>query len=228
MRPAPIAPRTADASAAAPQRDATLTGLEVREALRSPAFYLLILAQGAGGAATTAWITFNIPHLQSAGFSLQATGSIVLAYGICQIGCRFAAGYIGDRFGRRRMYATGMGLMGLGMVMLAFVSPARIWLVPVVIAVFGLGNAGTIIGSSTMAADYFGTKRFATIRGLMSSLLVPVGITIPIFVGWMVDRSGSYQTSMVILGAVTVSGALWLLLIRRPLWDNAPRGAELA
>ena len=99
------------AALSASAQDAAATGLEVREALRMPAFYLLVLvlAQGAGGAATTAWITFQIPHLQSAGFSLQATGTVVLAYGIFQIGCRFIAGYVGDRFGRRQMYAAGWG-----------------------------------------------------------------------------------------------------------------------
>ena len=109
----------------------------------------------------------------------------------------------------------------------AFVSPARIWLVPAVIAVFGLGNAATIIGSSTMAADYFGTKWFATVRGLMSSLLVPIGISVPLVVGSMVDRVGTYREPLVIVGLVTLSGALWLLLIRRLLWDDRIQDVEL-
>ena len=53
----------------------TLSGFEVREALRTPAFYLLALASGLGGAILVTWIVHAIPHLEQTGFSLQAGGA---------------------------------------------------------------------------------------------------------------------------------------------------------
>lgn len=194
------------------------TGLSVSQVIRTPAFYLLVLTSASMSAGQSVWITFQVPALEAAGFSLGVAAIMVSTYGLVQIPLRFGSGWLGDTLGRRRLYLVTCILQPIGLMVFAFLSPSRLWLLPIYYLTFAPGHAGWVIGSSTITADYFGTKRLATIRGLSQSLQVPVGILIPIFAGSMFDRYGNYQLAFIILGIVGTTAALWFSLIRRPLW----------
>jgi len=74
--------------------------------------------------------------------------------------------------------------------------------------------------SQTVVADYFGTRRFATIRGLSHSTAMPLGIIGPVFAGWMFDRTGSYEIALTVLSSCSIFAAICILLIRRPQWSE--------
>ena len=77
-----------------------------------------------------------------------------------------------------------------------------------------------IVLGQTMVADYFGPARYASIRGFSSTLQTPVGIAAPLFAGIMFDRTGSYTIPFTVFGFVAFTGALWVMLIRRPMWTE--------
>ena len=92
-----------------------------------------------------------------------------------------------------------------------------------------IGNAVAkrwIVLQVTMVADYFGTRRFATLRGLTSTLRVQVSVVSPLLVGWMFDQTGSYQLIFTVYAAAAAMGALWVLLIRRPMWSEVEAAAQ--
>lgn len=204
------------------KRGGSMSGMEVKEAIRTPAFYLLVLTGAVHGFAHSPWNTFQIPILQSSGFSLQAAGLVMALYGGSQIPMRFLIGWLGDALGRRRVYVLSYLCHGLGLIAFAFVSPERLWLMPIYFLVFGVGQAAMHTVGQTIVADYFGTKRFGTLRGLRQSMQLPAAILAPVFAGRMFDINGNYQTAFIILGMISTSGVLWLSLIRRPLWDDLP------
>ena len=206
----------------------TLSGFEVREALRTPAFYLLALASGLGGAILVTWIVHAIPHLEQKGFSLQAAALIVGLYGVVQIAMRFALGWAGDVLGRRRMFIGAFLLVAVGWLVFNELSPSRLWLVLVYYLTFASGHAMFVVMSQTIVADYFGTRRFATIRGLAQSTAMPLGLSMPVFAGWIFDRNGSYEVAFWIFAALAVVAALLLALIRRPQWSELASGAARA
>lgn len=203
-------------------RPASESGMEVKEVLRVPAFYLMLMTGAVEGLAHGPWSTFNFPHLQTAGFSMKEAGYIVAGYGLCQIPLRYGIGVLADRVGRRRMYTYHYLVWAMGQLCFAFVSPARLWLVPVYWVVQGVAHAANIAGRDSLVADYFGTKRFATIRGLRQSMLLPISILSPLMVGAMFDRWGNYQMAFTLLAMAGATGAIWLSLIRRPLWHQLP------
>ena len=58
---------------------------------------------------------------------------------------------------------------------------------------------GSEAGSSlnwALVCDLFGRKWFATIRGFLAPIYNTALFITPITVGWMFDRTGSYQTSL--------------------------------
>lgn len=200
----------------------TLPGYEVREALRIPAFYLLAFASGLGGGVLVAWIVHAIPHLEETGYSLQAAASIAGAYAVVQVGMRYGLGWAGDVLGRRPMFIASFLLMGLGLLVFNELSPGRWWLVPIYYVTFAPGHAMFAVMGQTVIADYFGTRRFATIRGLAQSTSMPLGIAMPVFAGWIFDRNGNYEAAFWLFAAMSVLAALLLLLVRRPQWSDLP------
>lgn len=201
------------------------TGASVREALHSPAFYLLVMATAAN-ATQGAWIVHQIPHLENVGFSTQTAALISGVYGLVQISLRFGIGWLGDLIGRRQMYAASFVLQGVGLIVFAHLSASRIWMLPIYFAVFATGHAAWVVFQQTMVADYFGVRRFATLRGFAGALQTPVGVIAPFLAGWMFDRHGNYELIFTIYGLIATTGAIWVMLIRRPLWvDPEPDGS---
>ena len=219
----PAADSDASASAQAPPAPSA-SGMAVGEALRTPTFYLLAVATGVSGAGLNAWIVHQIPHLQNVGFSLGTAALIGGLYGVFQIGMRLGTGWAADFFGRRRVYIAAFLLQGVGLVIFANLDSSRVWMLPFYYLTYAFGHAAWIVVQMTMVADYFGTRRFATLRGLTSTLQMPLGVASPVIAGWMFDQTGSYQVIFTIYGLIAASGAVWVLMIRRQPWSEAGVG----
>lgn len=213
-----IAGGDSQSAAAQAARSRASGGMEVGEAVRTPAFYLLVLAMAAGAAAQIVWIVFQVPHLKAAGFSLSFVGIQAAAYGMAAIPLRWAVGWLGDTLGRKKMYMLAVTLEGIGLCFFAFVTPERWWLFIPFYLTFGIGHAGWLVMVQSLPADFFGSRHFATIRGLIIALQVPVSIVVPLFMGFVFDTRGNYQLAYLVIACITVSGALCLGLSRRPLW----------
>ena len=95
-------------------------------------------------------------------------------------------------------------------------------------ATFASGHGSFVVMSQTIVADYFGTRRFATIRGLAQSLAMPLGLTFPIFAGAVFDARGDYLIALWGFAGAAVLAAAATLLIRRPPWTEVERQRENA
>lgn len=195
-------------------------GMTIPEVLRTPAFYVLALA-AAAGSIKSIWNIFLVVHLVTVGFSVVTAGFLAAAYGVTQVVFRLASGWLGDRFGRAALYRFGFLLLGVGFAAIAIVSAERLWLLIPGYILFGFGESIWVVISQTITADYFGTKRYATVQGLMSSLVLPVNLAVPLFAGWMFDRTGGYRDVFLIYAILMGTGALWMSFIRRkPLLER--------
>ena len=207
-----------DEHGARPAPSLERTGVTVKEVVRTPTFYLLSLAHGVNSLGMSTWIVLQVPHLLNAGYSIGATGSIVGLYGVIQVALRLISGWAGDVVGRRRMFMYSFVLQGVGLGVFALLAPERWWLLPVYYLTFGVGHAASTVVGQTMTADYFGTKRFATIRGVSRTLTMPAGLVAPVLAGWMFDRTGDYSFIFLVYACIAITGTLWVFLIRRPPW----------
>ena len=198
------------------------TGMEVKAALKTPAFYLLVLTAAVQGFAHSSWNTLQIPHMKANGFTLEQAGLVLGFYGVGQIAMRFSIGWLGDKFGRKRVYLVSYAGHGSGLLAFAFLSPERMWLLPFYYVLFGMGHGAQNTIGQSIVADYYGAKRFATLRGLRQSMTLPASILAPVFSGLMFDLTGNYRLGFVLLSAISLSGIFFQALIRRPLWDELP------
>ncbi len=216
--PSPVAAAAAGAGAtAAPNKvkQQADSGASVKEAVRSPSFYLLVAAMAAGSAAQLVWIVFQVPHLVAQGFSVTFVGAQAAIYGLIAIPLRWIVGWLGDTFGRARTYMMAVALEGVGLCFLGFVTPERWWLFIPFYLTFGLGHCGWLVLNQTLTADFFGSKNFATIRGLVNTFQIPVSMLLPLVMGYTFDTQGNYQLAYVGVAALVVAGALSLHFVKK-------------
>ena len=67
-----------------------------------------------------------------------------------------------------------------------------------------------------LVGDYFGRKRFATLRGILSLVYSWGMILMPVIAGTIYDRTDSYNIVIWIFMAMYVVGAIIFLIIRKP------------
>jgi len=193
-----------------------LPGMTVAEAIRTPTFYLLALAAAGNGAAIVGWLVHQIPHLEDVGFSIGWATTIGVIYAVCQVTIRPIAGVLGDRLGRKRLFAASFALQSVGMVIFALLSSDRVWLLPFYYLTFAFGQAAWVVLQQAVVADYFGPRRFGTISGLVNAVQMPVGVASPVVAGLVFDRTGTYVPIFLAYSVGSLIAAAAIMLIRRP------------
>ena len=228
LHPDGIDPEEAARRGYATSHLASTSGMSVSETLHSPAFYLLAAAITFGGTTQNVWIVHQVPHLQNVGFSAVHAGLAVAAYGALQIPGRFLLGFVADYFGRRRTYIACFVAQGIGLIVFANVTSDRVWMLPIFYVFYVFGHGVYVVLFMTLIADYFGSARFSTIRGLAMMSQMPFGVAFPIIAGFVFDRTGSYQGIFMIFGVLVMVSALCVSLVRRPTWAEIVAGERLS
>lgn len=199
-----------DRSSAPRVRDFT-----VREATRTPAFWLLAFGHGFALFVVTGVNVHAITHMtKGLGLSLTEASLVITLMTVFQIVGVTVGWFVGDRYSKRLVAAVCMFGHCFGLLMLTF---ATGWTMLVLFAAFH-GGAWGLRGPFMQAirADYFGRSAIGKIMGL-SSLVVVIGqIGGPLVAGWFGDQHGNYHVGFSILAALAAAGSVLFVLARRP------------
>ncbi|MFC3172789.1 MFS transporter [Novosphingobium bradum] len=170
-------------------------GATVREALRSARFAKLTLA---GFVFTTAaiGITANlVPILGSMGLSRTEAAGVAGLAGLTSVIGRLGTGFLIDRFNGNYVGGICVLIPMIGCAMfLAW--PGNVPLMMVAVIVLGLALGAELDIVAYLTTRHFGTARFGTIFGMVSSvwsLAVAVG---PTLANHLYDRTGSYAPAI--------------------------------
>ena len=197
-----------------PDRD-DAADFTAREAMRTPAFWLLSLGHSMALFTVGAVSLHLIPHvIDSVGLSITAASSAVVVMTVFNIVGQLGGGLLGDKFSKRWLAALAMLVHSVALLILAYATT----ILPVFIFAVLHGTAWGVRGPmmTTIRADYFGRTSFATIMGF-SSLIVMVGMTSgPLFAGFMADLFDGYRVGFIVIAAITGTGSLFFVLARKP------------
>ncbi len=188
-------------------------GVGATAAMRTASFWFLLLANLTCSFSNLGWVVLQFPALEAKGFSTSLASGAVGAYGIVSIAARIGLGWIGDRIGRARLFTASFVLMGVGLAVFSYAQSFEA-LLPYYLF-YGLGHAAFVITGQTVVADYFGTHRFATIRGWVGSVSSIGSAVGPLVGAWVFDRTGSYDGAFALFAAIVVAGAPVALLADR-------------
>ena len=113
---------------------------------------------------------------------------------------RLGCGYLADRYSKRLVLAGACAVVAAGMPLLAVTTTLTGTLLVMVLIAPGFG--GTIPVRPAVLADYFGTRYFGTVNGVMSLIQTLGAFFGPWLVGLLVDETGSYTSGWLVCAAV--------------------------
>jgi sugar phosphate permease len=183
--------------------------VSIADIVRTPAFYLLAL----GSMCSIAAVGGTNQHLKlflslDRGYSqAEAAGIISLVLTISILG-RLLMGWLADRVPRKLVmvliYMLVAAAIPLLLVRTAAPGAATMYLFA---GIFGLGLGGEYLIIPLMAAELFGIGVLGRVMGIVLTADGVAEATAPMLVGYLRDRTGSYNTGFLLLVGIALVGA---------------------
>ena len=194
-----------------------------REALRTPAFWLLSLGHGFALLVVHAVSVHAIAHLhQGLGYSVAEASLVYTLLTLSQMGGVVAGWLIGDRYDKRLIAGGCMLGHMTGLLMLTYAVS-----VPMVLAFAVLhGSAWGLRGPFMQAlrADYFGRSAIGMILGLSVMIIVVGQVGGPMVAGILADVTGNYRAGFTILALLAGVGSLFFFFAKKPVPPPLEKG----
>jgi len=191
------------------------SSLGLVQAMKTRAWWLLILGLALAYIAQFSSVVHRLPYLIDAGFRPTLPVWLTRLEHFSLLPGILAFGWLADRYSKRHLLAGALLLQALGLTVVAAV--------PVVIISYmsaialGVGWGGVLALTPAIRADYFGPRAFATLAVAMTLLIRLGSVPGPVLTGWLFDLAGSYTASFVSMGAILLAGAAVLMRARAPL-----------
>ncbi len=192
----------------------SLPGLELNEALRTRAFWMLVVLQFCFTFAVGGSFIHLVQYLISIGYTLGA-GTMVVGFslGLALIG-KPAMGVLGDRIGGKNALALCLLLSAANT---AFLLLARMfWVLVIFTVVGGLTGSAPIALGPLVQVETLGLKRYGSIAGLLGITFTLGAMMGPPIVGKLADVTGSYTVSFEVCALVAFIGAVASFLCVAP------------
>ena len=196
------------------QRRAAEPPAPIRDVLRRPAFYLLMIGSmcsiaAVGGANQHLKLYLSLDHGYTQG-AAAAVASMTLAASL--VG-RLGMGWLADRWPKKVVMLLIYSLVAAAIPILLYAStPGAVTLFAIV---FGIGLGGEYMVIPLMAAELFGTRVLGRAMGIVLAADGVAEALAPVLVGRLRDVSGSYDTGFYTLIAFAVTGAIAISLLPR-------------
>jgi sugar phosphate permease len=213
-------PYVSSGSEKAPQESNSGTrDFTAREALRTPAFWLLSLGHGFALLVVGAVNVHAIAHLkESLAYTVSTAALVITLVTLFQIGGVMLGWVIGDRFEKRLIAAACMLMHCLGLLSLTYAGNAAsttLWVIAFA-ALHGVawGLRGPFMHA--IRADYFGRSAIGMILGLSFMIIVIGQVGGPMIAGMLADVTGNYRTGFTVLALLAGVGSMFFVLAKRP------------
>lgn len=193
-------------------------GFSLRQALRTPAFWLIAVAFAFSNFANMGTLQAAAPFLEDIGYPTVTAASALGAIGLGSGVGKVFFGWLCDRMRANRACAIGLALQLAGILLILTVradSPvAAVWAYALLL---GLGVGAWLPTLSMLASSHFGLLFYGAVFGALN-LAQSIGTaTGPLFSGMVQDATGSYvaafTTAAVLLAVVALPA---ILLVKRP------------
>lgn len=194
-----------------------LRGLTLRQALRTPLFWLIAFAMTFFLFGVFGWLVHQVPFYESVGVDRGVAGALVTTVAAGGIFARLGFGFIVDRFPRVEIPAMAL-LVFLSSSFVALLLDSTAAGIGVFMALWIIGSGGGPLLEPLLLTRSFGLAHFGTILGMVG-LVETIGIiSSPTLLGAIFDATGSYDWALVLLmGAFLSALTLFFFASRLPL-----------
>ena len=188
----------------------------LRQAMRTPTYWLLMIANACHSLAMPAINIHGVPFLTDIGVdAIKAAGMLAMMV-LASVPARLVVGLLADRVGKNRLRFLMGGaylLQAIGITL--FLLNQTMTMIYVWFILYGVGMGAGFGLMAPMRTRYFGRKAFGSIAGSSRLFMAPVGIAAPIYLGWVYDTTGSYINAFTLITALLAFGAVLAFFIIR-------------
>jgi predicted MFS family arabinose efflux permease len=200
-RPEAPPPPTADSDDRSP----------LRRAIRTPAFWGLLIALSSYGAAQTALIFHLVPLLNERRMDTATIVAILTVIGPMQVAGRVLIVAFGKNLSARTIGSFSLLVQPLAMLVLIWLPPTPIW-AGLAIAVYGGANGVTTIVRGTIIQEVLGRVGYGVINGAISFPATILRALAPAVAALVFDLAGDYDRVLWLIFAVYLAAALAFLI----------------
>ena len=209
-------PSAATAAEPAGENDST-----VAESLKSPAFWILFFTVFSYAVAQLGMMDHLILYLVDLGYERsEAADALGLTVG-AGILAKLGAGVVALRFPTRILLILNTALLAFSIALLPFAADP--WLLGLAGVAFGIATSARDVLIPLAAAEFFGSRYFAGIYGMMMLAYFPGGGLGPIVLARVHDVMGSYEMGFMICLAILLAALLGQIFASRRVHGRGPR-----
>jgi MFS family permease len=187
------------------------TGLTLRDAMRLPRFWVILLGIALGAGCTTAIFSHVVPILGDRGIDIATGTAVVSVFALVTSLWQIATGQLLDRIPTPRVVAPMYAMAIAGLAVLEWGSGTPLLLAGG--ALLGIGLGAQYGALPFLIARYFGLGAFGTIVGVMYSAVIVAQGGTPVLLDAAYDAYGSYRIAVTLTCAVLAAGAALLLVL---------------
>jgi sugar phosphate permease len=190
----------------------TVVDFTVRQAVRTPTLWILILAMGIRQFGQAGMLLHLGPLLQDRGFSIIQTGGAIGFMALMAVPGALACGWVSDHF-QRRYVMTAIVIAEAAALAVLFLANTT-GQIYIFILIYGFGQGAHVLNRAILG-EYFGQRSYGKIWGViaMSTTLLSWG---QVYAGWIYDTTHSYNIAIMTFIVLYIAAAILYLNCRRP------------
>lgn len=198
------------------------------QALRTRAFYLLVLAFALFQINIPVVLLQTVPFLSDAGYPRSFGALMILVASVPALATKPLWGWLIDRTNPKPLAALSAVCTGTAMVMIVFSVQARseAWEYAA-FALLGIGWGGMIPMQEVLWASYFGRRHLGAVRSAGLPLALIVGAGGPLAVAHYHDMVGNYDAAFLAVGGLAMLGGVLLTGLPAIASRAPPRAAPV-
>ena len=192
------------------------------EAMRTPTFWMLVLAVGmrntVHSGTTFLMVPLSVWFLMGSGRSEDDAQPIAVAFvGVMSFSLLIMTpivGWMGDRWSKKKLSSVCMIGGALSLIMLVE-DTGNIWQLVAFVVLLALSETANPLAWAIMG-DYFGRRSYATLRGWQHLPDQFMSMSTPVWMGVIFDHTGSFKWALVPLVIIYCLAAIFYWLIPNP------------
>ena len=209
-----MAAQDALAAGLRPRTHRTSHDWTIKQVVRTPMLYLLMLITVAYLGTFFFLLNHGILHLTDSGLSGLEAASII---GLAILGsglARIPAGWLGDQFELRWTVFGFVALMAIGLA--GFWLGQGVVLLSAMGMLFGAGYGGMLVLSPVVTGNYYGERAFPIINSVIAPVILPFAAAAPAGGGYIFEATGSYDLAFAIAIGLLITAMVAAFLMKPP------------
>jgi MFS family permease len=185
-----------------------------REALMTPAYWLMVLSLVGGSCGYTLYLAHGVVHLGDLGHSRADGAWAVSILAVTGLGAKAIVALLGDRIDPKYLWAVFTAFFAAGLYLV--IDARSEWQVVAFATCLGIGFGGGVVCLMAVLSNYYGVKVFASLAGLAVAIQTVSSAVVPYIAGRLYDTGHGYSGTFLTFSAWCLVGAIVLFALPPP------------